>query len=155
MAKPNRRRSNSTSQHRYPREARLNQSLRQVIAEELVAIDDEALDLVTITQIDVDSEMNRATVYFDSLRGEDGDGEILEALQRHRSRLQSAVGRQIRSKKTPILSFAPDDVIRSAERIDHILRTNPSPLVPDSDVPDSDVPDSIVDGEPADGERDA
>ena len=49
MSKPTRKRAAAPSQHRYPREARLNQSLRQVIAEALVEIDDEALDLVTIT----------------------------------------------------------------------------------------------------------
>lgn len=127
MAKQIKRRASTSSQHRYPREARLNQSLRQVIAEELVAIDDDQLDLVTITSIDVDAEMNRATVFFDSLRGEDGDADILEALTRHRARLQSSVARQIRSKKTPILFFQPDDVIRSAERIERILTANPSP----------------------------
>jgi len=96
-----------------------------VIAEELAAIDDENLDLVTITSIDVDPEMNHAVVFFDSLRGEEGDAEILESLARHRVRLQSSVARQIRSKKTPILQFRPDEVIRSAERIDKILRENP------------------------------
>jgi len=109
MAKQMKRRAAAPSQHRYPREARLNQSLRQVIAEELVALDDEHLDLVTITSIDVDPEMNRAIVFFDSLRGEDADVEILEALARHRVRLQSSVARQIRSKKTPILEFRPDE----------------------------------------------
>ena len=128
MGKQTKRRSSAPSQHRYPREARLNQSLRQVIAEELAAIDDENLDLVTITSIDVDPEMNHATVFFDSLRGEEGDAEILESLARYRVRLQSSVARQIRSKKTPILQFRPDDVIRSAERIDRILRENPSPV---------------------------
>lgn len=127
MAKQAKRRAAAPSQHRYPREARLSQSLRQVIAEELVAIDDDQLDLVTITSIDVDPEMNRAIVFFDSLRGEEGDGEILEALARHRVRLQSSVARQIRSKKTPVLDFQPDEVIRSAERIETILRNNPSP----------------------------
>ena len=129
MAKQMKRRAAAPSQHRYPREARLNQSLRQVIAEELVAVDDEHLELVTITSIDVDPEMNRAIVFFDSLRGEDADAEILEALARHRVRLQSSVARQIRSKKTPILEFRPDEVIRSAERIERILRENPSPAV--------------------------
>jgi len=131
MGKQMKRRSSAPTQHRYPREVRLSQSLRQVIAEELVAIDDETLDLVTITSIDVDPEMNRASVFFDSLRGEEGDAEILEALARYRVRLQSAVARQIRSKKTPILHFQPDDVIRSAERIERILRENPSPAVHD------------------------
>lgn len=129
MSKQPRKRASAPSQHRYPREARLNQSLRQVIAEELTAIDDEKLDLVTITSIDVDAEMNRAIVFFDSLRGEQGDAEILAALAHHRVRLQSSVARQIRSKKTPILEFRPDQVIRAAERIEKILRDNPSPAV--------------------------
>ena len=135
MAKQIKRRAAAPSQHRYPREARLSQSLRQVIAEELVALDDEHLDLVTITSIDVDPEMNRAIVFFDSLRGEDADAEILEALARYRVRLQSSVARQIRSKKTPILEFRPDEVIRAAERIERILRDNPSPAVSVDDDP--------------------
>lgn len=110
-----------TKQHRYPREARLSTSLREVIADELTRIDDERLSLVTVTSIDVDPEMNRAIVYFDSLMGEEGDAEILEALGEHRVRLQSSVARQIRSKKTPILSFRADDAIRTAERIERIL----------------------------------
>ena len=84
-------------------------------------IDDERLDLVTVTAIDVDPEMNRAIVFFDSLLGEDGDEGILEALNSHRVRIQSAVGKQVRAKKTPILSFKPDEVIRSAEHIQRIL----------------------------------
>ena len=119
MSRP--RRAAAPTQHRYPRTARLNESLREVIAEELTRIDDERLDMVTVTSIDVDSEMNRAIVYFDSLLGEDGDAEILVALNSHRVRLQSSVGRQVRAKKTPILSFKPDETIRAAERIERIL----------------------------------
>ena len=63
----------SAGGHRYPRSARFNETLREVIAEELVRIDDERLAFVTITSIDVDNELNRAIVYFDSLAGEDGD----------------------------------------------------------------------------------
>ena len=47
--------------HRYPRSARLSETLREIIAEELVRIDDERLELVTITNIDVDNELNRAS----------------------------------------------------------------------------------------------
>ena len=120
MSRP--RRPATTSAHRYPRTARLNESLREVIAEELTRIDDERLDLVTITSIDVDPEMNLAIVYFDSLRGEDGDAEILAALGDHRVRIQASVGRQVRAKKTPILHFRVDETIRAAERIDQVLR---------------------------------
>lgn len=110
--------------HKYPRSARLNETLRAVIADELVLIDDERLELVTITAIDVDNELNRANVFFDSLAGEDGDDEIIAVLEEHRRRIQSSINRQIRAKKTPVLDFRPDQVIRAAERIDDILRAD-------------------------------
>ena len=78
---------------------------------------------MTITKIDVDNELNRAVVFFDSLAGESGDEAIIEALEQHRRRMQSSINRQIRAKKTPILDFRPDEVIRAAERIDDILRS--------------------------------
>ena len=119
MTRP--RRTPTTSAHRYPRTARLNESLREVIAEALTRIDDDRLHMVTITSIDVDPEMNRAIVYFDSLIGEDGDADILAALTGHRIRLQSIVGQEVRARKTPILIFTPDETIRAAERIERIL----------------------------------
>jgi len=109
---------------RYPRSARVGGTLREIIAEALVRIDDERLEFVTVTGIDVDPELNRAIVFFDSLAGEEGDDEILEALGHHRIRLQAAIAKQIRAKKTPILDFRPDVSIRSAERIDEILRAD-------------------------------
>ena len=100
----------------------MGETLREIVAEELVRIDDEDLTFVTVTSVEVDNELNRAHVYFDSLAGEDADADITAALDRHRARLQSAIARQIRAKKTPILDFRPDIALRSAERIDDILR---------------------------------
>ena len=116
-----RRGSSRSGGPKYPRSARVGETLREIIAEELVRIDDERLSFVSVTGIDVDAELNRAIVFYDSLSGEDGDAEILEAFGEHRVRLQSSIARQIRAKKTPILGFRPDVVIRSAERIDEIL----------------------------------
>jgi len=121
----NRRQPKGGSSHGYPRTARLSEVLREVIAEELVKIDDERLDLVTVTAIDVDSEMNRAIVYFDSMFGEEGDEGVLEAMGEHRARLQATINRQMHARKTPILSFRPDEVIRSAARIEELLRQQP------------------------------
>lgn len=107
---------------RYPRSARVGETLREIIAEELVRLDDERLEFVTVTGIDVDNELNRAHVYFDTLGGPEGDAEVIAALGEHRVALQSAIARQIRAKKTPILDFRPDASIREAERIDAVLR---------------------------------
>ena len=122
MTKGNRPRPSPT-RGKGPRTVRLGELLREVLAEELDRIDDPRLELVSITSVDVDADLNRAIVYFDSVVGEAGDPEVLEAFGACRVRLQAAVGRQIHARKTPILQFRPDEVIRSAERIDEILRT--------------------------------
>jgi ribosome-binding factor A len=121
MSKP-RKRSGGSSAHKYPREARLNELLREVIAEELVRIDDERLAFVTVTAVDVDAELNRGIVFYDSLVDEEGDELILDVLEEHRRRIQSSIARQIQTKKTPVLEFRPDNVIRAAARIDEVLR---------------------------------
>ena len=93
-----------------------------MIAEELVRIDDDRLAFVTITAVDVDNELNRAIVYFDSLDDEEADARLLDVLEGHRRRIQASINRQIKARKTPVLQFRPDDVIRAAERIEGILR---------------------------------
>lgn len=127
------------SSHGYPRTARLSEVLREVIADELTKIDDERLDLVTVTAIDVDAEMNRAIVYFDSMFGEDGDEGVIEALLEFRPRIQASINRQMHARKTPILSFRPDEVIRSATRIEELLRRQPdtSPIGAADDADDA------------------
>lgn len=129
------------SSHGYPRTARLSEVLREVIADELTRIDDERLDLVTITSVDVDPEMNRAIVYYDSMKGEEGDAGIQEALGEHRPRMQASINRQMHARKTPILSFRPDEVIRAAERIDELLRKRPDTSPLSSPLPSADEPD--------------
>jgi ribosome-binding factor A len=118
-------RSSNSRKHSYPRAARISETVREVVAEELVRIDDDRLAFVTITSIDVDSEMNRGIVYFDSLQGVEGDEAIIEALQEHRKQLQHAIATQIKVRRTPVLEFRPDDAFRAAERIDEVLRNDP------------------------------
>ena len=117
-----RRPSRSAASGKGPRTVRLGELLREVVAEELDRIGDERLELVSVTSVDVDADLNRAIVYFDSVAGEAGDAEVLAAFASHRVRLQGAIGRQIHARKTPILQFRPDEVIRTAERIERILR---------------------------------
>ena len=110
------------TRRRVARTARLSETLREVIADELAKIDDDRLGFVTITSVDVDSEMNRGIVFYDSMQGAEGDEQILEALTDHRKRLQSVIADQVRARRTPVLQFRPDDAIRAAQRIEEVLR---------------------------------
>jgi ribosome-binding factor A len=116
-----RTRTNRTARD-YPRTARLNTLFQEILAEELERTDDERLELVTIMSVEVDGDLSRAIVYFDTLGGEDDDERVLEALEEQRTRLRGALGRQARVKRTPELVFRPDDVGRSAARLEEVLR---------------------------------
>jgi ribosome-binding factor A len=126
----------------YPRTARINELLREILADNLERIDDDRLQLLTITGIDCDGDLRRARVYYDNLDGAEGDEAVLEALAELRPRLQSAVNREATLKRTPELLFEPDPVVRSAARLEAVLRETPlrDVEVPDSYLPSADIP---------------
>ena len=119
MSKHRRR---ASGPHDYPRTARLNQLVHQIVAEELERIDDERLELVTVVDVVCEADLRNATVYVTGLGGPEDDEAIVEALGDHRKHLQATINRQTRFKRTPELIFAADEVTRSANRIETILR---------------------------------
>ncbi len=110
-----------TNARQYPRTARLNQLMREIVAESLEQIDDERLDLLTVTAVEVEPDLRHALVLYDSLQGAEGDAEVLEALGDQRKVLQAAIGRQARIKRTPELTFAPDPAVRQGARVETLL----------------------------------
>jgi ribosome-binding factor A len=105
--------------HPYPRTARINQILREVISDELLRISDvdERLGLLTVTGVETTSDMCQAMVYLDSL----SDDSRL-ALEERRPQIQGAVNAQTRLKRTPKLSFMADPAVASGTAVEAILR---------------------------------
>lgn len=103
----------------YPRVARVNEVLRQVLAEaiERMADHDERLDLLTITGVTADPDFARAIVLFASLSD---DARI--ALTEVRPRLQALIASQVRLKRTPQLVFSLDPAVATGNRIEEVLR---------------------------------
>ncbi|MGI9608296.1 MAG: ribosome-binding factor A [Acidimicrobiales bacterium] len=109
------------------RSSRLNELLREIIAEELTRIDDERLEWVSVTHVKTDRSLDRAIVSFTAALGSGEDEDALVAVfEEHRKRLQAAVGRQTQLRRTPPLQFEPDHQLRSASRIEDILATERS-----------------------------
>jgi ribosome-binding factor A len=99
--------------------ARVNELVREVVAEELerLADADDRLALLTVTAVDIDRDLRRGKVLLSSLpTGAD------EALEEHRVRIQAAINRQARLKRTPQLSFSADPAVESGKRVEDILR---------------------------------
>jgi ribosome-binding factor A len=126
MAKPGRhgrptvdRRLPSGTVRRFPRAARINEVLREVLAEaiERLADTDERLALLTITAVTSDPDLRHATVLFASL-----SDEARTALSEVRLRLQATIASQVRLKWTPQLAFTTDPAVATGARIEEILR---------------------------------
>ena len=108
-----------STHRRYPRTARVNESVREVLAEELerLADTDDRIGLLTVTAVKVDPDLRHATVLLASL-----SDPAKEALEEDRVRLQAAIGHQLRMKRTPLLSFQVDPAVTTGSRIEDILR---------------------------------
>ena len=109
----------------YPRMARVNEVVREAIGDELERLNDPRLGLVTVTGVDVSADLRQATVYYSALgRAEKrGTGVVPEleapeqrvatqaALEAAAPHLRAALGRQVRLKYTPELTFREDPAI--------------------------------------------
>ncbi len=115
MARNYDRRSSAT----YPRTARVNAVLVQVLADALERLrdDDDRLALLTVSAVSVDPDLRHATVFMASLP----EGAV-PALETKRSELQAAIAREVRLKRTPTLSFVADPAIAAGERVEEALR---------------------------------
>lgn len=122
---------------RYPRAARVSKVLQEVVAESLerLGAGDERLTLLTVTDVVCEPDLRAATVLFASLT----ERQRL-ALADARTRLQAEVGRQVRLKRTPLLSFDADPAVASGDRIEEILRRLGRPGGPAEDDPGGQEP---------------
>lgn len=125
--------------HRYPRALRVNEVLREVLAEELerLADADERLRLVTVTSVEVGADLRSATVFLATM-----DEDSAAALEERRARLQRAVGRQVRMKRTPRLQFMVDPAVRQGARVEEILRRLGADRAPTPDAERAPTPDA-------------
>jgi ribosome-binding factor A len=108
------------SPRRYPRTLRVNEVVREALADALERLGDPRLDLVTVTGVEVSPDLRHATVFY----GAQGrhDPELAGVLSGVAPHLRATLGREVRLKYVPRLQFREDPAIASGERIEEILR---------------------------------
>ncbi len=100
---------------------RVNESLREVIAEEVVRLKDPGIGFVTITGVVASPDLRAARVFY-SVLGDEAEKESTQAaLDRAAPRVQGVVGSEIRIKFNPRLEFVFDDTLEQALRIERLL----------------------------------
>ena len=132
MARPRQR---AQARHQYNRTDRISETVREIVATELERLGDERTDMVTVTGVTVDNDLNTAKVFYSALTAE-ADGridDVAEALNEIRWPIQRIVNGAIRARKTPQIVFLPDDVLAAALRIDDIIAHRVLPAGEDLD----------------------
>ena len=105
-----------------PRMRKVNELLREVIAEEATELKDPRIGFLTITGVDTAPNLRNAVVYY-SVIGDDAQHvETAAALKSAAKRFQAVIGHQTRLKYTPVLEFRLDPSIDEGIRMDRILR---------------------------------
>jgi ribosome-binding factor A len=105
---------------RYARTLRVNEVVREVIADELERCSDPRLTMVTVTGVNVSADLRHATVFYAALGRH--DHEIPAALRAAAPHLQGVLGSQVRLKYLPRLQFREDPAIEHGERVEEIIR---------------------------------
>lgn len=100
---------------------RVNEILREVIADECRNLKDPRIGFLTVTGVSTSPDLRNASVYYTVLGDEQATADTERALAGAASRVRAAIGSQIRLKYLPKLRFVPDPAVFHARRIEEIL----------------------------------
>ena len=100
---------------------RVNESVRQVLAEALPELKDPRIGLVTVTGVVTSPDLRTATVYVSVLGSEKKRLNTLRGLDAAHGLLQSQLARQLRMKRTPQLTFEYDQSVERGVRMSQLI----------------------------------
>jgi ribosome-binding factor A len=109
---------------------RVNESVRQVLAESLPELKDPRIGLVTVTGVITSPDLRYATVYVSVLGSAKKRTATLRGLEAAHGLLQSKLARQLRMKRTPQLTFEYDPTVEQGVRMSRLI----DELAPEDDA---------------------
>ena len=101
------------------------------------SVRDPAVQLVTVTHVRMSRDLQHARVYYTTLGEMATRGETAKGLRRAAPFLRAQLGRRIRMRRVPELTFVYDESIARESRIAQVLEE----LRIDASLPLPDVPD--------------
>lgn len=100
---------------------KVNELLREVLAEEVHDLKDPRIGFTTVTGVDTSPDLRRATVYYSVMGTPEEQEATAAALANAAPRLQGLLAKQVRLKYTPRLEFEIDPAIEQGLRMSKIL----------------------------------
>ena len=100
---------------------RVNESVRQVLAEAVPELKDPRIGLVTVTGVVTSPDLRYAVVYVSVLGSERKRAASLRGLDAAHGVLQARLARELRIKRTPQLTFEYDPTVERGVRMTQLI----------------------------------
>ena len=100
---------------------RVNEAIRETLAEAIGELKDPRIGFVTLTGVDTSPDLRQARVYVSVLGSERKREKTLEGLQSAHGVLQARIASELRLKKTPTLEFEYDPTIDQGMRMSQLI----------------------------------
>ena len=126
------------SPRRYPRTARVNEVVREALAEEIEVLSDPRLGFITLTGVNVVADLRSATVFYSVIGTEEEKAQTAAGLAAASKHLRVALGREVKLKYSPELTFTEDTGVVAGRRIETVIRglhDEPEPPEPPTPKP--------------------
>jgi ribosome-binding factor A len=100
---------------------RVNEAIREALAEAVVELKDPRIGFVTITAVKTSTDLRQARVYVSVLGNERKREKTLAGLQSAHGVLQSKLADELRMKRTPQLTFEYDPTVEQGMRMSQLI----------------------------------
>jgi ribosome-binding factor A len=108
----------------YKRADRVSDLIREVISEMLLRdLNDPRLESVTLTAVEMTDDLKLATVFFSTMGIHSREEESLRGLQSAAGYIKKKLGKELRLRYIPDLSFKVDHSFDYGSKIDRLIRT--------------------------------
>jgi ribosome-binding factor A len=100
---------------------RVNEAIREVLAEAVGALKDSRVGFVTVTGVETSPDLSHARVFVSVLGSERRRQKTLEGLEAAHGHLQALLNRELRLKRTPRLAFEYDPTVERGVRMSQLI----------------------------------
>lgn len=102
--------------------ARVQRLAKQVLGEAIHDLKDPRVGFATVTAVRVSADLRHARVMVSVLGSQEEQGQTMKGLQSAKKHLRAELGRQIRLKYLPELTFQLDHGPEEAEHLESVIR---------------------------------
>jgi len=123
------------------RSERLGEEVREAVARIIAdGLNDPRIGFVTVTRASLTADLRTARIYVGVLGNDDERKKTLAGLTQAAGFIRRELGRRVRVRHTPELSFQYDSGLDATDRVAQILEENRTTVAPESEPGDENEP---------------